>query len=68
MASLLLGRPVEVPEQLIQHYLVLDQVSAGKRPRRHHGEGLTCSGGRCGFHLGWRPENGYQDLNTLLTF
>lgn len=49
MASLLLGRPVEVPEQLMQHYSVLDQVSAEKRPRRHHGEGLTCSwGGRCG--------------------
>lgn len=45
MASLLLGRPVEVPEQLMQHYSVLDQVSAEKRPRRHHGEGLTCSWG-----------------------
>ena len=41
MASLLSDRPVEVTEQLMQHYPVLDQVSAEKRPRRHHSEGLT---------------------------
>ena len=68
MASLLLGRPVEVPEQLMQHYSVLGQVSAENRPRRHPGEGLTCSwGGRCGFQLDGGPKNGYQGLNTLLT-
>lgn len=69
MASLLLGRPVEVPEQLMQHYSVLDQVSAEKRPRRHHGEGLTCSwGGALRISPRWRPENRYQDLKTPLTF
>lgn len=31
MASLLLGRPVEVPEQLMQHYSVLGQVPAEKQ-------------------------------------
>jgi hypothetical protein len=32
MAALLLSRPVEVPEQLMRHYLVLAQVSAENRP------------------------------------
>ena len=68
MASLLLGRPVEVPEQLMQHYSVLDQVSAEKRPRGHHGEGLTCSWGALRISPRWRPINGYRDLNTRLTF
>lgn len=45
MASLLSDRPVEVTEQLMQRYPVLDQVSAEKRPGRHHGGDLTsCCG------------------------
>ena len=54
MASLLLGRPVEVPEQLMQHYSVLGQVPAEKQP------GATTARpdlqlGSCGFHRGGRP-------------
>jgi len=52
----------------MQHYSVLDQVSADKRPRRHHGEGLTCSWGALRISPRRRPESSYQDLNTLLTF
>lgn len=68
MDSLLLGRPVEVPEQLMQHYSVLGQVRAEKRPRRHHGEGLICCWGRCGFHRGGRPKSGYRTLTPPWLF